>query len=167
MGKSFSVTADLSGLAVVSNRVRGQIGRAVRATLTDIQDHAWTSITDDPKTGRIYGAETEVSFTTKAGAAVGFTARKGRELGDDGVHQASAPGEAPANDTGNLARGIEWRMTGATEGELTVAAEYAAALELGSEDGTLAPRPFLGPAVEANEASFQAACAVALREATG
>jgi hypothetical protein len=67
-------------------------------------------------------------------------------------HQASAPGEAPGTDTGNLANSISARMTGPTEGEITVTAEYAAALELGGAH--LAPRPFFNPAVQAEWPEF-------------
>ena len=65
-----------------------------------------------------------------------------------GRHTASAPGESPANDLGNLARnirvlrdnGVVWVMSGA---------KYSAALEFGTE--TIKPRPFMGPAVLANK----------------
>jgi HK97 gp10 family phage protein len=82
--------------------------------------------------------------------------RSGREYkrGKNGmiVHRASAPGEAPATDTGNLANSIRSRMTGKTEGEVTVGAEYATALELGSV--YIAPRPFFAPAVKAEWPEF-------------
>jgi HK97 gp10 family phage protein len=62
-----------------------------------------------------------------------------------GKHQASAPGEAPASDTGNLARSIKvkfdlkqgWAVVKAT-------APYAFWLEFGTT--RMAPRPFMGPA---------------------
>ncbi len=65
-----------------------------------------------------------------------------------GSHQASAPGESPASDLGNLARnirvikdnGVVWVMSGA---------KYSAALEFGTE--RIKPRPFMGPAVLANK----------------
>lgn len=61
-------------------------------------------------------------------------------------HRASAPGEPPAIDTGNLLNSITHRMTGPTEGEVAVGAEYGVYLEMGTR--RQAPRPFLGPAVE-------------------
>ena len=61
-------------------------------------------------------------------------------------HRASAPGEAPAIDTGNLLNSGYHKMTGPTEGEVGFGAEYAVYLEMGSV--RMAPRPFLGPAVE-------------------
>lgn len=68
------------------------------------------------------------------------------------VHQASAPGEPPATDTGNLAHSIGARMIGRTEGEVTVSAEYAAVLELGGVH--MAPRPYFAPAVAAEWPAF-------------
>lgn len=68
------------------------------------------------------------------------------------LHQASAPGEAPATDTGYLANSIGARMIGRTEGEVTVTAEYAAVLELGGVH--MAPRPFFVPAVRAEWPEF-------------
>lgn len=61
-------------------------------------------------------------------------------------HVASAPGEPPAVDIGNLANSVQHTMTGDTEGEVDVGAEYGLDLELGTVN--MAPRPFLGPAVE-------------------
>ncbi len=62
------------------------------------------------------------------------------------MHRASAPGEAPATDTGNLANSIRARMIGSTEGEVGVHAEYGLVLEMGGVH--MAPRPYLGPAVK-------------------
>ena len=68
------------------------------------------------------------------------------------LHQASAPGEAPATDTGHLANSIGARMIGRTEGEITVTAEDAAVLELGGAH--VASRPFFTPAVRAEWPEF-------------
>jgi len=59
-------------------------------------------------------------------------------------HRASAPGEPPAPDTGELRRRIEVDvLRGPTEvrGVITANVEYAAALELGTE--RMRARPFL------------------------
>lgn len=60
--------------------------------------------------------------------------------------QASAPGEAPANDLGNLADSITFQLFGTREklGSVSVLAFYAADLEFGTSK--IAPRPFLTPA---------------------
>ncbi len=63
-----------------------------------------------------------------------------------GDHIASAPGEPPAIDTGNLANSMSHQMIGPHEGEVTVGAEYSVDLEMGGSG--MAPRPYLGPAVE-------------------
>jgi len=63
-----------------------------------------------------------------------------------GNHRASAPGEAPATDTGALVRSIRVEHTpGTGTARVVVGAEYAAKLEFGTR--TIAPRPFLRPAV--------------------
>jgi len=67
-------------------------------------------------------------------------------------HQASAPGEAPANWTGVLAATchVETAGNGRVQGAVAggVAAPYAAALEFGSSFGNRVtePRPFMEPA---------------------
>lgn len=157
--KNFQLRADTSGFGRVSAAVRQKLGKAVRKALLDIEGSAKDAIQSGPKTGRIYGAETEVSFATKGGAEVSFTAYKGKA-----GHQASAPGEAPATDTGHLANTIGIVMKAPTSGEVVAPAEYAAPLEFGTDDGRIAPRPFIGPAVEDAEPGFIAACAAAVRE---
>ena len=98
--------------------------------------------------------------TTKAAFLVQGTARKkilnGPKTGivyERGKvsHTASAPGEAPANDTGNLARAVN---VVAAEPSLRAIAKvevdtpYALALEFGRLDGSIEPRPFLQPAAD-------------------
>lgn len=84
-------------------------------------------ILNPPKTGRIYVI-------------------KGR------WHQASAPGEAPAWLTGRLARSGDYKVSGIEMivGEDTLKAPYAAALEYGTRDGRIAPRPHIIKAIKAN-----------------
>lgn len=69
-----------------------------------------------------------------------------------GTHTASSPGEPPATWTGELAGGVEirkiakhevWVVEGSAGG-----GEYAAALEFGRADGSIAPRPHFKPAVQ-------------------
>ena len=63
------------------------------------------------------------------------------------IHQASAPGQAPAVDTGFLGNSIQTKMISDTHGEITISADYAEFLEEGTSTG-LAPRPFVEPAIE-------------------
>jgi hypothetical protein len=60
------------------------------------------------------------------------------------THTASAPGQAPAPDTGRLKNSTQGEVFATSEGALgivSVNTEYAAALELGTEK--IAPRPFI------------------------
>lgn len=72
-------------------------------------------------------------------------------------HIASAPGEAPANDTGNLQRSIT--VVAAQPGtvataQVNVSAEYGQHLEFGTIN--MAPRPFLQPALDNNKTAIGA-----------
>lgn len=60
------------------------------------------------------------------------------------MHQASAPGEAPAVDTGNLINSIQTRMESFYRGVVYTNAEYGPVLELGGRK--MAARPFFVPA---------------------
>jgi HK97 gp10 family phage protein len=80
--------------------------------------------------------------------------KTGRTYGD---HQASAPGEPPATDTGNLVRNIGFEVD-KDKMTATVAsrAPYSAALEFGTNDGKILPRPFMMPAYLENEKDIKA-----------
>jgi hypothetical protein len=72
------------------------------------------------------------------------------------MHQASAAGESPANDTGNLVRNITTSyQTALLEGTVNVGTQYGRRLEYGfvgqdSKGRTydMAPRPFARPALQ-------------------
>lgn len=58
-------------------------------------------------------------------------------------HQASAPGEAPANWTGRLVNSRRIDLFEATlRARLNFSTDYAALLELGTPKGQMEPRPF-------------------------
>jgi HK97 gp10 family phage protein len=59
-------------------------------------------------------------------------------------HQSSAPGQSPANSTGQLVRSIKVKKTNNGQ-EVTIDAEYAAFLEYGTS--RMRPRPFIMPAL--------------------
>ena len=61
------------------------------------------------------------------------------------THQASAPFQAPASDTGRLASSIEWRMDN-LEGTVFTRVDYGRYLEFGTK--SIEPRPWLLPSVE-------------------
>ena len=72
-----------------------------------------------------------------------------RNLRDAGVHQASAPGDPPAPDTGNLRKTIQLakpqriRAANRIGWRIGIAAVYARALEYGYR--RLLPRPYVAP----------------------
>lgn len=89
---------------------------------SDLVKEARRLILEGPKTGRIYIIK--------------------------GVrHQASAPGEAPANLTGLLRRSIAYQQRSGGQMAFGARTEYAPWLELGTRDGRIAPRPYLIKAI--------------------
>lgn len=104
----------------------------------------------EPGTGRVY---TTYFMTVDAGRGrSGASERVVVPYGSRPPHQASAPGEAPASDTGNLINAIQTaitanrkRFTRAAVG-ITGQAPYWRMLE----DGTflMEPRPFVKPSYE-------------------
>jgi HK97 gp10 family phage protein len=93
----------------------GAMKGIVRATEI-VRNEMIVSITDGQKTGRVY----------KRGAV---------------EHQASAPGEAPASDTGQLVNSITTEYDEeALVGKIGVHTGYAGFLEFGTQK--MAPRPF-------------------------
>lgn len=98
------------------------LGRDLRKTAQD-------GIKKGPKSGRIY-------LVKRAG-------------GQRSRHQASAPGEYPANLSGTLRRGIRFEVRGAKQLVFGAEADHAPYLEHGTT--RMAPRPFLHKAVRANE----------------
>ena len=102
-----------------------------------VQAEAQRLIMDPPKSGRVYTPE----FWTDSAGRV----RAGRPRVP---HQASAPGEAPANDTGNLASSIILETGDLPTGKITIEAraKYATYLEFGT--ARMAARPFLRRALD-------------------
>jgi HK97 gp10 family phage protein len=98
-------------------------------------------IMNGPKTGKVYR-------------------RRGVE------HQASAPGEPPASDTGALVQrsGTEYDQANLV-GTVTFHSKYAAALEFGTE--RIEPRPFARPALAMNREAIQDAIGRRIAAVTG
>lgn len=102
----------------------GDLKKLVFRAANYVQNEAKLSIQNGPKTGVVYTA---------------YNPRR--------VHQASAAGEAPASDTGNLVNNIAIDMDADRLGASVESnAEYSAYLEFGTSE--MAPRPFLQPALE-------------------
>ena len=64
------------------------------------------------------------------------------------THQASAPGESPAEFSGELSKSIKYNVKGTDEIKLTATTPYAAKLELGPKDEPEKARPYLSRAFE-------------------
>lgn len=130
MAKKITPSSSVSAsLLSIENKVSDAVHRALIKHAGAVVEAARTALDTGHRSGRIYvdgGAE----------------------------HQASAPGEPPARDTGTLAASIgiddgDGSETASAKLSVHVAAtaEYAAALELGTS--AMAPRPFLAPALPA------------------
>ncbi|MFH0980642.1 MAG: hypothetical protein V2A79_03775 [Planctomycetota bacterium] len=77
-----------------------------------------------------------------------------------GQHQASAPGEAPAIDTGQLADSIQTEVSG-SKGMVYTNSEHGPHMEWGTHD--ISPRPFFAPAAEAERKPAADALVAAIR----
>jgi phage gpG-like protein len=132
---------DANGLAEeLMRELRPRMGNAVLAGVL-ILEGAVKEELSRPGTGRVY------------------------ERGET-THQASAPGQPPAVDTGRLRNSIThagptWQGD-SVEAEVGTNVEYAAVLEYGGTTGKggrvrLAPRPFMRPALERAESQVDAA----------
>lgn len=114
------MTVNWNGAAVLA-KVRAGAVLGLQRGVEAVRDEAVSLILSGPKTGRIY--------------------RRG------GVsHQASAPGEPPASDTGQLVNSIITSVdTGKLTGSVGFGTEYAKFLNYGTRN--IAPRPFAIPAL--------------------
>jgi HK97 gp10 family phage protein len=71
-------------------------------------------------------------------------AKSGQQYFSNGKrHQSSAPGQAPANNTGALVRSIKVKKNG-REATISIEKDYAIYLEFGTSK--MRPRPFIIPA---------------------
>lgn len=116
-----------SRIPEITAQLQPQAQAVVERTAYDIQRRARIKIQTGPKTGRVYK-------------------RYGRE------HQASAPGEPPATDTGFLAGTIQVAVR-MLEAIVDVFADYGVYLEFGTS--RMAPRPFLSPSVSEAREGFE------------
>ncbi|MGE4043317.1 MAG: HK97-gp10 family putative phage morphogenesis protein [Acetobacteraceae bacterium] len=123
-------------LDILKTGIDAETKKALYLSGLKVEEKAKKAIMNGPKTGRVYRK-----------------GKKGRIL-----HQASAPGEAPANDTGRLVNSIHTEAKG--DGSVvTVSAgsgvvDYAAALEFGTSK--MAARPFFNPALEQAKPEIEA-----------
>ena len=107
------------------------IRAVVRATALKVEASAKEAIQRGPKSGRLY-----------------------RTTNKRKMHRASAPGEAPATDTGALVSRIHSRVFGGgLEAAVSSNVSYAAYLEFGAD--RMAPRPYLAPALQEHAEAFE------------
>lgn len=122
-------------------RARQGAQRGVVAATEAVHSEAVGLILDTPKTGRIYR-------------------RRSVE------HQASAPGEPPASDTGRLVNSIRTEYDAAAlQGTVIASTEYAAALEYGTR--RMAARPYMRPALANKRGEVESLITRAVRSALG
>ena len=138
------VIVEFNHFARIANGMEREARLIVNVTIRRIEAR-WKGSLSGPRSGLTY---------RKGAIRSKRKANKGEVIGYK-FHRASAPGEAPATDTGNLANSIYARMTGKAEGEVGSTAEYAPVLEFGGAH--VAPRPALRPAVQAEWPDFLAA----------
>jgi hypothetical protein len=99
------------------------------------------------KTANDYDAEMQRLFELPKHGAFREVSATGK------LHRASAPGEAPAVDTGNLRNSIAITMiNNGLTARIDFGAEYAFWLEFGRR--SVAARPFARPALEAQRPAF-------------
>lgn len=122
--------------------IKKRIEKGAEAGLTKageiVAAEAISKIKSPPKTGRIY-----IKYNPFR------------------IHQASAPGEPPANDLGFLAANIHPQPTkkegGALVKRINSAADYSAPLEFGTD--RIAPRPFMRPSLLEKKSEIEQAIA--------
>jgi phage gpG-like protein len=115
-----------------------EIAKAVVATALTVNRDVKRAIQGPPKTGTIYSRGSK-------------------------NHQASAPKEAPATDTGALVSSIYFKQPNNLTAEIGSRLPYAYYLEFGTKN--MEPRPSWLPATEKNTPLFQKLIDAALRRA--
>jgi hypothetical protein len=137
-----TVTVSEDRSALVAQMVLDAALEGLLPAAQAVAEEARLSITSRPKSGRVYKRPS-------------------------GTHQASAPGEPPANDTGKLAASIVARSTGREGAEVVADGELAHTMEFGTTGGKVAPRPFMVPAAQNSRDAVRDAVADAIRKAFG
>jgi HK97 gp10 family phage protein len=142
----------------ISDKAKDGIAKAVTATALLIRADVQKRIQRGPKTGAVY----DQIFRTINGRVVPVGPRTGNNM--SATHQASAPGEAPATDTGTLVGSIVFAQEGPLTATIGSRLAYAYYLEFGTRN--MAPRPAWKPSVEMHKAELVKRVNKALAEAT-
>ena len=127
MTDEITITLEYTHFGAIGDAMLDELDKVCHSTALAVESEAKQLIQDSPASGRIY----------KHGKV---------------IHHASAPGEPPATDTGNLVNsGYTGRIEKA-QYEAGFTALYAQALEFGA--GRMSARPYLRPAVEKLRETF-------------
>ena len=133
-----TASADIEGMDELDRRLKALDAAIAGGTRTGLQigaelvrGEAVRLIQQGPKTGKVY--------------------QKGGRLLPRRTHQASAPGEPPASDTGDLVGKIHARRDESGDYEVGTKVTHGLYLELGTK--TIAPRPWLFPALESKRSA--------------
>ena len=119
MSAKFSLTIKRNDFPKLAPRIERAVNRAIQTSARNIKEHIAQSMAS-PKSGRTY--------------------RRGNR-----VHVASAVGEAPAIDTGNLANSIMLDFPEKGKAIIFTNVDYAPVLEFGG--AKMGARPFFRPAL--------------------
>ena len=127
-----------AAINAIGGKAERNVSRAIEATALGINRDVKDAIQRGDKTGRVY--------------------QRGNI-----THRASAPGEAPATDTGTLVSSIYYEPQSGLLSMIGSRLAYAYYLEFGTM--RIAPRPSWMPAVEANRDKFNRLVEEGLRRA--
>jgi hypothetical protein len=127
-----------AAIKAIGGKAERNVSRAIEATALGINRDVKDAIQRGDKTGRVY--------------------QRGNI-----THRASAPGEAPATDTGTLVSSIYYEPQSGLLSMIGSRLAYAYYLEFGTM--RISPRPSWMPAVEANREKFNRLIDEGLRRA--
>lgn len=130
-----NIRTKFNHIPAIQASIRPSVSQVVRKTAHDVEAGVKTEMRA-PKSGRLY--------------------RRG-----SGTHQASAPGQAPAVDFGQLINSIQVENVTELTSLVGTNTEYAMALEYGSR--RVAPRPVWRPVIEKMRKPFIEALTFVLR----
>lgn len=129
-----------AALSALGEKAEAELSKAIDATGLELRGDIVKRYQRGPKTGSTY-----------------------RKYNPNRTHTASAPGEAPATDTGRLASGVDYTKDGKLSATVGSRVVYAAMQELGT--ARIAPRPAWVPATEAMRPKFRKRAEAALARA--
>ena len=130
-GRIEGLEETLQAFARLGTACKKEGAKAIAATAQKVRTDAIKSIQRGTKTGLVY------------------TRGPGQNLSP--THQSSAPGQAPATDTGNLVSSIKAESKDLS-GRVYSDIKYAFWLEFGTVK--MRPRPYLNPALMSNQKYF-------------